>query len=200
MSAALGFFVVGFIKDFVPDAVFVCARFLLLSAFLAAGFFRLLRRKRFLLFAPDERFRFRFRLRFALLGRLCFRPPDEGVGLGGLFCRGSCRRAKRSIAHDLMIQFGLNRTHIGADLRIGGDISLNQVAKPEVPAIVLLLLLHNCNKLPEGLACGFTREVFVPRALKGALIDRAAICGNKLLDGFFFAATDAADQFCELHA
>ena len=94
-----------------------------------------------------------------------------------------------------MIQLALDGAHVGADLRIGGDVALNQVAKPEVPAVVLLLLLHNRNKLPEGLACRFAGEVFVSRALKGALIDRASICRDKLLDGFFFTAADAADQF-----
>ena len=93
-----------------------------------------------------------------------------------------------------MIQLALDGTHIGADLRIGGDVALDQVAKPKAPAVVLLLLLHDRNKLAEGLAGGFACELLVARALKRALVDRAAIRCDEFLDGFFFSAADAADQ------
>ena len=51
------------------------------------------------------------------------------------------------------------------------------------------------NLHAEGLARSLPREFFVPRALICALIDRAAICCDEFLDGFFFSASDAADQF-----
>ncbi|PKM39642.1 MAG: hypothetical protein CVV04_09705 [Firmicutes bacterium HGW-Firmicutes-9] len=94
-----------------------------------------------------------------------------------------------------MIQLAFDGAHIGADLRIGSDVSFDQVAEPKVPAVVFRLLLHNCNKLTKGLSGCFARKVFVSRALKSALENSAAIGCNELLDGFFFTAPDAADQF-----
>ncbi|MPM15844.1 hypothetical protein SDC9_62217 [bioreactor metagenome] len=139
------------------------------------------------------------------LGRIgidAFKLPLRLRRRGDARGRWRVRRRLRQFfrpAVKLALQLILNQAHVRADLRVGGNIPLNQIPEPERPAVLVGLLLYNGHKLPERLPCGFAGKLLILRALKGAQIHRVAIDRDQILYGGFVAHADPQYQFFEPH-